>query len=54
MSEKSEHEDMIIRLGSALNLPDDYEIPILDSQLESAKQMEINEHLGKQEDENLK
>jgi hypothetical protein len=45
---------MIIRLASAINLPDDYEIPIIDSQLESAKQMEINENLAKQEDDNLK
>ena len=31
LSEKSEHEDIIRRLGSGLNLNEDYEIPILDS-----------------------
>jgi hypothetical protein len=31
LSEKSEHEDRILRLGSALNLHEDYEIQILDS-----------------------
>ena len=54
LSEKSEHENRINRLGSALNLNEDSEIQIHDSQLESAKQMEIDENLAKQEDDNLR
>jgi len=47
LSEQSEREQVLIRMGSALNLADDYEIPIIDSQNESFSRGVINEHLSK-------
>ena len=32
---QAERDQMLMRLGSALNIPEDYEIPIMDSQIES-------------------